>query len=98
MLTVRRYDMNYRIGLPFWKIAYKFGFTLIFRVVIHKDNENKVYWCKSPDLPGLIAKMPTIEELIKEVNIIAEELLELNYNLKPRHTKFYFLNNMKRLA
>ena len=78
--------MNYRIGLPFWKIALKFSFTLTFRVVIHKDNENKVYWCKSPDLPGLIA------------NIIAEELLELNYNLKPRHTKFYFLNNMERLA
>ena len=75
---------------PFWKIAYKFGITLTFRVVIHKDNENKVYWCKSPDLPGLIAKMPTIEGLIKEVNIIAEELLELNYNLKPRHTKFFF--------
>lgn len=79
---------------PFWKIAYKLGFTLTFRVVIHKDND----WCESPDLPGLIAKMPTIEELIKEVNIIAEELLELNYNLKPRHTKFYFLNNMERLA
>ena len=83
---------------PFWKIAYKFGFTLTFRDVIHKDNENKVYWCKSPDLPGLIAKMPTIEGLIKEVNIIAEKLLELNYNLKPRHAKFYFLNNMERLA
>lgn len=53
---------------------------------------------QSPDLPGLIAKMPTIEGLIKEVNIIAEELLELNYNLKPRHTKFYFLDNMERLA
>lgn len=98
MLTVRRYDMNYRIGLPFWKIAYKFSFTLTFMVIIHKDNENKVYWCKSPDLPGLIAKMPTIEGLIKEVNISAEELLELNYNLKPRHTNFYFLDNMERLA
>lgn len=83
---------------PFWKIAYKFGFTLTFRGVIHKDNENKFYWCKSPDLPGLIAKMPTIEGLIKEVNIIAEKLLELNYNLKPRHAKFYFLNNKERLA
>lgn len=82
--------MNYRIGLPFWKIAYKFGFTLTFKVVIHKDNENKVYWCKSPDLPGLIAKMPTIEGLIKEVNIIAEELLELNYNLNHVILSFIF--------
>lgn len=90
--------MNYRIGLPFWKIAYKLGFTLTSRVVIHKDNENKVYWCESPDLPGLIAEMPTIEGLIEEVNIIAEELLELNYNLKPHRTKFYFLNNMEHLA
>lgn len=90
--------MNYRIGFPFWKLAYRLGATLTFRVIIHKGEESSVYWCESPDLPGLVAEMPTIEELIKEVNSMAEELLELNYNLKPRQTKFYFLNNMGRLA
>ncbi len=90
--------MNYRIGLPCWKIAYKLGFTLTFRVYITKSEEAPVFCAESPDLPGLIAEMPTLEELIKEVKIIAEELLELNYNLKPRQTKFYCLNNMGQLA
>lgn len=75
MLTVRRYDMNYRIGLPFWKIAYKFGFTLTFMVVIHKDNENKVYWCESPDLPGLIAKMPQLRDLSKKLTSLQKIFL-----------------------
>ena len=66
MLTVGRYDINYRIGLPFWKIAYKLGFNLTFRVVSHKDNENKVYWCESPDLPGLIAEMLLLRGLSKK--------------------------------
>lgn len=75
MITVRRYDMNYRIGLPFWKIAYKFGFTLTFRVVIHKDNENKFYWCESPDLPGLIAKMPQLRDLSKKLTSLQKIFL-----------------------
>lgn len=90
--------MNYRIGLPFWKLAYKLGFTLSFRVIIHRGEELSVYWCESPDLKGLVAEKPTIEELIKEINLIAEELLELNYNLKTLKTKFYCLNNMGNLA
>ena len=90
--------MNYRIGWPFWKLAYKIGCTLTFRVIIHKGTDKPVFWCESPDLPGLIAEMPTIEELIKEVHIMAEELLELNYNLKPSKTKFYILNNMGQFA
>lgn len=90
--------MNYRIGFPFWKLAYKLGCTLTFRVIIHKGEEQPVYWCESPDIPGLVAEMPTIEELIREVRIMAEELIELNYKLKPRQTKFYCLNNIGRLA
>lgn len=76
--------MNYRIGLPFWKLAYKLGFTLTFRVYIRKSEEAPVFCAESPDLPGMIAEMPTLEGLIGEVKIIAEELLELNYNLKPK--------------
>jgi len=90
--------MNYRIGFPFWKLAYKLGCTLTFRVIIHKGEEQPVYWCESPDIPGLVAEMPTIEELIREVRIMAEELIELNYKLKPRQTKFYCLNNIGHLA
>jgi len=63
------------LDCPFWKIAYKFGFTLTFRVVIHKDNENKVYWCESPDLPGLIAEMPTIEGLSKKLTSLQKNFL-----------------------
>lgn len=63
------------------------GATLTFRVIIHRGKDQPVYWCESSDLPGLVAEKPTIEELIKEVNIIAEELLELNYNLKTRLMK-----------
>lgn len=63
------------------------GGTLTFRVIIHRGKEQPVYWCESPDLTGLVAEKTTIEELIKEVNIIAEELLDLNYNLKTRLMK-----------
>ena len=51
---------------------------------------------ESPDVYRHLMKFG--EQLLDSTHQIAEELLELNYNLKPRHTKFYFLNNMERLA
>ena len=53
--------MNYRIGFPFWKLAYKLGCTLTFRVIIHKGEEQPVYWCESPDIPGLVGRIGSIK-------------------------------------
>ena len=97
-LVLWRQEMNYRIGLPFWKLACKMGFTPSFRIIIHKDPKQNVYWCESNDLKEVISEMPSIEELIREVNNIAEELLEMNYNVKNCHTNFYIQNDISSLA
>lgn len=67
----------YRLGFPGWKIAARFGVSLFVRVNIHHDPQTSSYWTTSPDLGGLIVAASTLEELFKEVQLAAPELIEL---------------------
>lgn len=65
----------YRVGFPGWKLAAALGITLVFRVDVLQDKEAGVYLATSPDIRGLVAEAPSMEELFKEVGYGADMLL-----------------------
>ena len=58
--------MKWRIGKPFWKIAYRMGFTMTYRYEIFYDVGCKRYIGVSSDIQGLVAECDTLEE-VKDV-------------------------------
>ncbi len=67
----------YRVGLPGWKIAARFGVPVSVRVKVHYDSEVKNYWTSSPDLKGLIVTGDSLDELVREAKVGIDNLLEL---------------------
>lgn len=65
----------YRVGRPGWKVFGRFGATLVYRVDVMHDAEAGVYIATSRDVPGLVAEAPNFDELFREVQAGAEELL-----------------------
>lgn len=91
--------MKYRIGWPFWKLAYKLGFILTYRVYITVDHSDGVtaYTAESPDF-GLVCEMPTLEELIKEIEICANDILEEELKTsKSVNSRGYLANGINAL-
>lgn len=76
--------MNYRAGLPGWKLAARAGFRINVRVNVMKDEEAGVYVGTSPDLSGLTVEAETLEELRSEVHGAAAKLLELALHMPAR--------------
>lgn len=80
----------YRVGLPGWKLAAKFGVPVRLRVNITQDLEANVYVAESPDLDGLIVEAHTLDEIKTEALAAAGVLLELALSAKvPAHTDFF---------
>ncbi|CCG17433.1 hypothetical protein KUK_0113 [Taylorella equigenitalis 14/56] len=69
--------LGYRIGLPFWKSFVKLGIPLSLRIIIKHDEEANVYYATSPDLKSLTVESDTIENLLKEIELVIEDLLEV---------------------
>ena len=67
--------MKYRIGWPFWKTVYKFGFPLYYRYEILFDVDCKRYIGRSPDIKGLIAECDTVEEVQDVIESNAKDLV-----------------------
>ncbi len=42
------------------------------------DDQAKVWWAESDDLPGLVSEAPTFEALIERVSAVAPDLLAAN--------------------
>ena len=74
----------YRVGIPGWKWAAKWGFPVRLRVNITHDLEANVYVAESPDLDGLIVEAQTLDELKDEALAAAGVLLELKLHTRPR--------------
>ena len=47
-------------------------------VQLHWDDEAKVWWADSEDIPGLILEDETADKLIERLIIAAPEMIELN--------------------
>lgn len=67
----------YRVGLPGWKIAARFGVPVKVRVNVHHDADSNTYWAESPDLDGLAVAGDSLDELHREVVSASHALLEL---------------------
>jgi len=48
-----------------------------YTVLLTKDNEAKVWYCTSEDIPGLILESNSLDVLVERVCNAAPELLEL---------------------
>jgi len=44
----------------------------------HWDDEAKVWWAESDDVPGLVAEAATFDQLVENVREVTPDLLELN--------------------
>lgn len=83
--------MKYRIGWPLWKLAYKLGFTMTYKVSFeyspvddqfqNKDKSIYTYTGHFDDL-GFTYEAPTFEELVKEASSIAQEYVEMETHEK----------------
>lgn len=74
----------YRVGMPGWKLAAKWGMPVRLRVNIRQDLEANVYVAESPDLAGLIVEAHTLDDLKDEALAAAGVLLELELHTKPK--------------
>jgi predicted RNase H-like HicB family nuclease len=64
----------YRVGYPGWTLVGRFV-PLLFRVEIIRDEEAGVFIATSPDVRGLVAEAPSLDELFKEVHEGADVLI-----------------------
>lgn len=49
-----------------------------YRVTIRWDDEAKIYWAQSDDIPGLATEAETIDGLVQRILDVAPELLRAN--------------------
>lgn len=68
--------MNYRVGMPGWRLAARVGAHLYFRVNVQRDAEAGVYCATSPDIVGLVIEAATLDELVREIRDGAADLLD----------------------
>ena len=77
----------YRVGFPGWKIAARFGASIIVRVDVHYDPEVKSYWTSSPDLKGLVVTGNSLDELFREAKAGIDDLMEIELDGRPIDAK-----------
>jgi predicted RNase H-like HicB family nuclease len=82
----------YRVGLPGWKLAAKWGVPVRLRVNITQDVEANVYVAVSPDLDGLIVEAHTLDALKDEALAAAGVLLELALHSKSQAQTDFILH------
>ncbi len=70
---------NYRIGFIGWKVAAKLGFRMTAIIKVLHDDEAGVFVATSPSIKNLIVEAKTLDELVREVNFVAEDLLSLEF-------------------
>lgn len=68
--------MKYKIGRPFWKIAYRLGVPIYYSYNIFFDRHAKRYFALSEDIGGLVAEADTIDEIKEICEDIAQDMIE----------------------
>lgn len=61
-----------------------------YNVQLHWDDEAKVWWADSEDIPGLILESDTADELIKRMVEAAPEMIDLNNVDRRKKMHFVF--------
>ena len=50
----------------------------VLRVQVQWDDQARVWWATSDDVPGLVTEADSLEQLIDNVRAVTPDLLELN--------------------
>lgn len=79
--------MIYRVGWPFWKLAYKLGFTLYYRYDVYRNHESNDYCAASPDIKGLNAEAKSLDEVCEAMEYGAQEIVKLDLFGIDEHQK-----------
>ena len=67
-----------------WKIAARFGVSLLVKIEVIHDKKAKVFVATSSDLPGLVVESKTIEQLFAEVYDCVDMLLSEQLKSAPK--------------
>ena len=61
-----------------------------YNVQVHWDDEAKVWWAESEDIPGLAVEDDDIDGLVKEACLAASLLIEMNNFEKRKKLNFIY--------
>lgn len=73
----------YPAGWPLWQAVGRHGFPISVRVEVFHDEEAGVYVAVNSNLPGLVAEGESWDELIKNVDAGAKDLLSSYLHSDP---------------
>lgn len=74
----------YRVGFPGWKIAARFGSSLLVKIDVLRDDEAGVFVATSRDLPGLVVEAKDMDQLFPEVYDCVDMLLSEQLKSAPK--------------
>jgi hypothetical protein len=74
----------YRVGFPGWKIAARFGSSLLVKIDVLRDDEAGVFVATSRDLPGLVVEAKDMDQLFPEVYGCVDMLLSEQLKSAPK--------------
>lgn len=77
---------SYKAGWPFWRFMAKAGIPIRVTVEVIFDKEAKVFVAHNSNLRGLVAEAETLDELFRNLDAAAFDLLESYLHQTPtRH-------------
>ena len=59
--------------------------TRVLKIIITWDNEAGVFMATSRDVPGLVTEADSIPAMIRKLEVMVPELMELHAGNKPEH-------------
>ena len=74
----------YRVGFPGWKIAARFGSSLLVKIDVIHDETAGVYVATSRDLPGLVVEAKDMDQLFPSVYDCVDMLLSEQLKTAPK--------------
>ncbi len=69
-----------------------------YKVTLNWDNEAKVWYALSDDVPGLALESPSYDKLIDRVKSAVTELLELNNIIDPNISINFTSERLEKVA
>lgn len=61
-----------------------------YNVQLHWDDEAKVWWADSEDIPGLIVEGDDVDDLVKEACLAASLLIDMNNDERRNKLNFIY--------
>lgn len=86
--------LYYPAGWPLWRVAARSGMPIHIKVKVLFDSEAGVFVAYESTLPGLVAEAETVDQLIKNIDAAADDLLRSHVEgPHPRPVASYTFDN-----